>query len=245
MTRGFRLGGLLIALLWSVSVQGAPILTYIQTGSSIWTVTGGICPSEAVGCTLGNAFSNSAAVVPVDAALVVPIPGLGGWNNDPYNQIDNSQWIVPAVRANGTVKYSAPTIGGGMDYGVYTYQFTTQFTLNAGEGATAALYGWWWADGNLNAACGVMLNSTCVAVSIGGMDPDAYSWAGHLFNLSTGSGFVDGVNTLTFNVDNVYRETGVRADLTLDPLGFPIPEPSTFGLMGAGLVLAGIYRFRR
>jgi len=56
------------------------------------------------------------------------------------------------------------------------------------------------------------------------------------------SGFIAGVNTLHFVVNNDAGPTGIRVELT--GTADPSPEPASLFLLGAGLVAFGIFRRR-
>jgi hypothetical protein len=124
-----------------------------------------------------------------------------------------------------------------MDFGLFTYTYATSFTISGSVDPGQQLTGVWWADGNMRASCGIMLNATCVDSTSSDL---AYAGPGIAFTFS--SGFLSGANTLQFFVNNSYRETGLRAHLTATDTG--IPEPGTLALVGAGLLVLAIRRRR-
>jgi len=61
------------------------------------------------------------------------------------------------------------------------------------------------------------------------------------------SGFVTGINTLTFRAENRSNVTGLRVEFLSsdDGGGSAVPEPSTYGMLGSALALAGLLQRRR
>jgi hypothetical protein len=118
------------------------------------------------------------------------------------------------------------------------YYYTTTFDLTAFDQTTASLQFQYVADNNLDA---VILNGTTFT----GFP------AGTLNALSTtqviNSGFVAGVNTITFEVFNFATATnnpdGLLVDFT-SATAADAPEPSAFLLIGAGLGGLGLIRRR-
>jgi hypothetical protein len=244
-----------VALLAIVAVPGVmfagPITSLSDTGQGItpglsdptfWKVSGGQCPpSGAAGCTPGTAYSNSNVVVPFDAALVIPISTTPPWYTGTGTGVGfdpNSQWVVPSVRNDGTVKYSSNTdpVGGPMDFGTFTYTFKTTFNIAGSVDPGTQLTGVWWADGHLDAACGIRLNGNCNSVVNPGAPTTYGSTSGTFFAIS--SGFVVGTNTVEFLVSNADREVGLRVNFG----SASVPEPSSLLMMGAGLLALAVRR---
>jgi hypothetical protein len=138
-----------------------------------------------------------------------------------------SRWITPSPVAGATLD---PTADG-------TYTYTLTFSLDGYKAATAALSGRFAAD---NEVLGITLNGSALASSGGGFR----SWTG--FN-STGVGFVDGLNTLSFRVSNFGQATGNPSGLRVELGGTAaVPEPQAWTMLiaGFGLVGAGMRRRR-
>jgi hypothetical protein len=109
------------------------------------------------------------------------------WNYIPNNAL--SQWIGPW---NGTNYYAA---------GTYTY--TTTFDLGPLDPATAVISGRWAAD-----KFGAMyLNGNLISQTIGFP-------VSKMESFTASSGFVPGINTLTFIVQNTSGSTGLRCEVS-------------------------------
>jgi hypothetical protein len=137
----------------------------------------------------------------------------------------NSQWIAPR-----------PDVGNGNAPGNYVY--TTTFSLSGFDLSTVVLTGQWATD---NSGLNIVLNG--VALPFTTPVQGFFGW--HAFTLS--SGFVNGVNTLQFVVNNAgcpgcsVNPTGLRVEITgtgmLDSQNSgsphqPVPEPATLVLVG-------------
>ncbi|MCC6588481.1 MAG: PEP-CTERM sorting domain-containing protein [Bryobacterales bacterium] len=243
-----------LLLLASTAALASPIAGLYNTGPTGWTVWFGNCPLGANNCLPGDQYLGQAATVPTDAALVQPnagtfAPVYPSWYTGPLRDSDDSVWITPSVRAADspdgpeyadTVRYLPPDPGGPMDFGVGTFEFHLTFNLHGFAPESAWMEIVWLADGMLRPGCGIELNGNCVDTGT-----EAYQYfepAGYRAYID--SGFLPEDNSLTFYVRNGYRETGLRA--TFDSFVDPIPEPSTYALLAAGLaVLAWKRRARR
>ena len=144
-----------------------------------------------------------------------------------------SGWVAPSV--------SYPTSATQNAAG--TWVFTTTFTLSGAIPSTASISGQAWAD---NQVTGVTLNGN----SLGIVSPPTGNMSDP-FGFLINSGYVDGLNTLSFSVLNVTTSgaeagaVGFRAEFG-QGADTPIPEPATFGLIGLGLLgLAAIRRSRK
>jgi len=216
-----------------------------DTGTTGWQVSGGSCPTGAGTCVAGTPFLNSPVYIPSDPGAIDPINNDVFWNVAGLGAGDTSQWIVPAVRSDGTHKYPENTpVGGDMDFGLALYEFAITFQISDAAHVTG-IAGKYWVDGklgvigqlpqgidtsNTTGVCGIQLNSFCfdgffIAPT------DSYAAAGGNPFL-IGQGFVTGDNTLIFRSVNANREVGLRVHLSPSET----PEPATIGLMGAGLL---------
>ena len=145
----------------------------------------------------------------------------------------NGAWIAPnagntwiGVAANSPV----PT-------GLYAY--TTTFVIGPGlDPSTAQISGNWWSD-DPHPDNGILLNGVLVSGFDGAVWFDADP-ANAFFSIS--SGFVAGLNSLTFLV----RNTGGPAGTLVQNLsGSVVPEPGTLALLGLGLAGLGLSRRRK
>ena len=106
-----------------------------------------------------------------------------------------------------------------------------------------------WADNTINA---ILLNGVATSFTLSNpinyIDPNAYT---AVTLTGAGGAFNAGLNTLTFVVGNTawpYNTNVSGFRLKVDSAEgdlSSVPEPSTFGLMGAGLALAGWAARRR
>lgn len=135
-----------------------------------------------------------------------------------------SAWVGPS----GSLDLSGPV-------GVYTYR--TTFDLTGLVASTASISGQWSVD---NQGFDILLNG----VSNGSTATDFKSF--YAFSLL--SGFIDGLNTLDFVVENQGGPTGLRVEATgsadRTPLfeEVPVPEPVSIVILGSGLLAAGLLR---
>jgi len=144
-----------------------------------------------------------------------------------------SKWIAPAGNANADF----PDPVGNL------YIYTTTFDLTGLDPSTATITG-----GSLSDNGGtIFLNGANT-----GFSPGFWFLASVLsapFTINTG--FVAGVNTLEFKINNEpfggTNPTGLRVELTgtADAASAPIPEPSTILLLGSGIVGLIGYRIRK
>jgi hypothetical protein len=141
---------------------------------------------------------------------------VGPWNGDSAI----SAWIGP----NNDSSVDGP---GGV------YDYRTTFSLAGLLPATASLTGQWAVD---NEGVGLLING----VLTGNPGPPG----GFVFGaFSVNSGFVDGVNTLDFLVNNDGGPIGLRVEVsgTADAAG-AVPEPASLVLFGAGFAVLCMFR---
>ncbi len=137
----------------------------------------------------------------------------------------NSSWITPMVGSGNTGSNSA---AGG------NYTYSTTFDLTGFETGSAVINGLVSAD---NSVTSVLINGNAISFST---HSDYSSFA----SFTVTSGFVAGVNTLSFVVYNESGPTGLRAELS-GSFTAAVPEPETYAMLLAGLGVLGFTSQRR
>lgn len=130
-----------------------------------------------------------------------------------------SRWIAPA-----------PTQGVGSDPGDYLYRIT--FDLTGLDPATARIVGQWTSD---NVGTDILLNGASLGITQGGN-------FGALSPFEISSGFVTGVNTLDFQINNAapgVNPTGLRVEISRATAEKPGDPPAFLATRGGGLVFVG------
>jgi len=203
----------------AVSLQAAAIPGIYNTGvdNSNAVLPGGSAdPHWTVVYNGGSSFG--AATVQSDGNLFGGCCGLAPWMlNGP-----DSKWVSIVdnrFQPSGQVSYDL------------------MFDLTGFDPSTASITGGMAADGNVLA---VLINGTTTG------DLTSYNTWDHFTAFTINSGFQAGANVLTFIVNHEDGDfDAFRAELTGTASLSSAPEPGTLMLMGAGLVLAGVYKRRR
>jgi len=146
----------------------------------------------------------------------------------------NSQWIWQ--NANGQPSSSASLLR----------TFTTTFDLTGLDPTTAVLTGAWGTD---NQGLSIFLNGfdTGVAPLLGVITANFAS----LTNFVISSGFISGLNTLKFNIEDNGVQAGFRAalsgtaDVDSQSTVGVVPLPAALPLYGTGLAIMGFIGWRR
>lgn len=146
---------------------------------------------------------------------------------------DVSQWVTPSPRGDESFDPTAD--------GAYAYSLT--FDLAGFDPATASFAGRFAAD---NAVTSISLNGQTIL----GADGTFTDWTDFA---SVTDAFVDGLNTLTFNLANFAQAngnpTGLRVEFTSssvdDLVGSAVPEPATWAMLLVGFGVIGTSIRRR
>lgn len=178
---------------------------------------------DAAGVALGdNALDTHYAVIvapdPTPLGQPLAATSAGGFPVGPWiGDSTVSAWISPKSDTNGPVG---------------DYVFRTTFDLTGLDPLQTSIAGQWSID---NSAIGIYLNGGFV-----GQFNNSFT---SFVPFAVTSGFVSGINTLDFAINNAGGPVGVRVEMT--GTSQPVPEPSTYGLMIAGLLGAGAVARRR
>jgi hypothetical protein len=207
---------MLCLCLAAVQVQANPITTLFNTGVD----ASGTPLSDG---TIGDPHYTLVSVPSGTTDLRVRTSA-GGYPIPPYIGDDSlSAWIGPN---------NDPQVDGPV--GLFDYR--TTFDLTGLNPATASISGGWSSD---NDGVKILLNG----VDTGNPPTSFIQFAIGFAPFSIGSGFVSGVNTLDFIVDNGGGPTALRVEMTGNAA--VIPEPATLALAGIGLVSLAGYGWRR
>jgi len=179
---------------------------------------------------LGNALANSTVgdlhysliASPQESITTTKIgTAVGGWPIGPWlGDSAQSAWIGP-----NTAVFEGP---------VGDYVYRTTFSLNQVNPNTASILGRWSTD---NLGIEIYLNGVRTGHFTNG---DFGTWTS--FALS--SGFVSGVNTIDFKLNNGGGPTGLRVEFLSSSVA-PVPEPDVYAMLVAGIGLLGAVARKR
>jgi hypothetical protein len=194
---------------------------------------------------LAAALVSSTIAAPI-AGLVNTGAGLGDGANDPvWSILSPSQQAV--VIASSSVPVGQWVANDLVSRWIWetptaepinvTRTFRISFDLTGFNAATASINGRWTTD---NTGLDILINGVGTTQT----SADYTFWT----NFAINGGFVSGVNTLDFVVNDVGISSGFRAEIlssNADALESATPEPAALALCGGGLLALGMIRRRR
>lgn len=153
-------------------------------------------------------------------------PGLAAYVTN-QNTLANG-WVADSAVS----KWISPTATGTNGFSKLEYDYTTTFDLTGLDASTATLSGMISADDGT----AIFLNGHSVDSLFG-------TWTKSVpFQIN--SGFISGVNTLTFAVQN-YGSGPTGLDASISGSATATPEPASAVLVGAGLLAAALLSRRQ
>lgn len=146
-------------------------------------------------------------------------------------------WLAP----NAQSRWVTPLLSGGMagSSSLTNYAFQTTFDMTGMELAGAAIAGRVTAD---NGITSIKLNNEVLSFTYGEPNSGVY---GAFATFSLTQGFQAGLNTLTFGIVNGSGPTGLRVEMSNNFQVASVPEPNTYAMMLAGLMMMGSIARRR
>jgi hypothetical protein len=212
---------------FAAPVFASPIAGLVNTGAGLTTgqqdtaYTFQNMGGTATGTACGSAMCGS-----VSNASSFPV----SW---PYSRLPGAQWLSPNVSATGNALTEDPSSYGH-------YKWTLDFNIAANP-STASFAATWLTD-NYGY---VELNGSTIASSV---TPSPYGYVTGT-NFSAHSGFVYGMNTLTFVVTNVandsgFNPTGIDVAFTSSNVA-ATPLPAAALLFGSALIGGGVFARKR
>jgi len=144
--------------------------------------------------------------------------------------------IPPWVGDNTLSGWVGPTGAGDLTGPVGNYTYETTFDLTGLQASTASITGQWSVD---SFSVNVLLNG----VSTGNTATDFTKF----YPRTIRTGFVAGLNTLDFVINNQGGPTGLRVEMTgnATPNAVKVPEPVSLAILGSGLFAIGVLRRKR
>jgi hypothetical protein len=159
------------------------------------------------------------------------VSGPGGAATALVGNLTPGYWI-------GNDTLSQWTYSSASDYDPGYFDFQTTFSLGLGSSSTASISGQFATD---NSLVNAFLNGKSLGIS---QLSDFYFTEWHPFSIGSGSGFIDGLNTLDFVIFNDQGPSGLRVEMTGDTGTQSVPDTaSTVAMLGSAFL--GLAALRR
>ena len=137
-----------------------------------------------------------------------------------------------------------PNVGSVSPVGDYI--FRTTFNLSGFDAGTATISGNWWVD---NYGPQILINGVAVTIAFNDLPVNNLYPGAPIRSFTINTGFIAGINTLDFVVNNFGGTDGQQNPVALrvEMMGDadPLPEPGTLALLGVAVLAAGLTRRRR
>jgi hypothetical protein len=203
--------------LFAAQANAAPITSLFNTGVD---ASGTPFPDS----TVGDPHYSLVSVPAGSTTEILVRTSAGGFPIPPYIGDDSlSAWIGP----NNDHFLDGPP-------GLYDYQ--TTFDLTGFDPATASISGGWSSD---NDGVAILING----VDTGNPPTSFTQFSAGFAPFSISAGFVPGINTIDFLVDNGGGPTALRVEMS--GTASPVPEPGTLTLAAVGFMGLMGYGLRR
>ena len=140
--------------------------------------------------------------------------------------------IPPWIGNDSLSAWIGPKTDSALDGPSGQYDYRTTFSLTGFNANTAVLNGQWAAD---DVGVDILINGVSTKQTVNGFS--AFS------SFAVTSGFISGLNTIDFLVQNNGGPTGLRVEGVLTAA---VPEPASVFILGVGLAGVGLFRrFKR
>ncbi len=196
------------------------------------------CPMQFWGCeTTGTpTFGAGNAWQVTSGNIDFVVVGAGGW----WTGLSSPGGYV--IDLSGSTLGSISTTLNGLTPGG-AYVLTFQYTYNPDNSTTLPRQANVSATGGYSWTTAALMNTTNGVVGTGNNINDSYWQTGTLSFVASAAG----TSTISFNsLNNTFQGIVLRNTMDVSAsAASTVPEPATFAIMGAGLVLLGLKRFRR
>ena len=163
----------------------------------------------------------------------VSVPGHDG----PARRTSAGIPIGPYSGDDGLSAWIGPNNDAQLDGPVGLYDYQTTFDLTGFDASTASITGGWSSDNN---GVEILING----VDSGNAATDFAQFGLGFAPFTISSGFLPGVNTIDFIVNNGGGPTALRTELTGTADVAAVPEPTSMVLLGTGLMGGAVRRWR-